>query len=104
MNEEYRLLVVFDTDDPEFTRGFECGQLWAELSAMPGPVQTYRRTIHASNVEMARRLAAYFHYTIIFEDTDYPEWVDALLERAEEDDPQPGLRLIPGGLGESTSA
>ena len=97
---EYRLLVRFDTDEPEFARGFEAGQLWAELGAMPGPAQTYRRTIHAPNVEMVRRMAPALHFAATFEETEYPEWVDLLLERAEGVDPQSGLRLIPGGLGE----
>lgn len=52
----FGLLLAFDTDDPEFVRGFECGRIWSELRSCEdtalGPY-----TMHASNAEMAIRIA-----------------------------------------------
>jgi len=47
------LVLPFDSDDPEFARGFEAGRLWEQLKD-DAPVEV---TIHASNVEMAMRIA-----------------------------------------------
>lgn len=53
MNDEsYSLLLAFDTDDPEFARGFEAGRLY-ELTSTDEP---FTQTIHASNTEMAMRI------------------------------------------------
>jgi len=48
------LICPFDSDDPEFVRGFEIGALWERLKNGP-PCQA---TIHATNAEMVIRLAA----------------------------------------------
>lgn len=48
-------LLAFDTEHPEFARGFEAGRIWATLRACPDEVvQEY---VHANNIEMAMRLA-----------------------------------------------
>ena len=47
------LVLPFDTDDPEFIRGFEAGRLWAQLCTGE-PVEA---TLHATNIEMAMRMA-----------------------------------------------
>jgi hypothetical protein len=47
-------LLPFDTDDAEFARGFEAGRLWALLRDSDDEVV---ECIHASNAEMAMRLA-----------------------------------------------
>ena len=50
----HALLLSFDTDSAEFTRGFELGRLWALLRAEPdAAVEEYA---HASNAEMLLRL------------------------------------------------
>ncbi len=46
-------LLPFDTDDPEFVRGFEAGRLWALLRVTEDVVV---ETVHASNSEMMLRL------------------------------------------------
>jgi hypothetical protein len=47
------LICPFDSDDPEFVRGFEIGALWERLKAgMPCEAM-----IHAANAEMVIRLA-----------------------------------------------
>lgn len=48
-------LVVFDTNDPEFVRGFEVGRLWTMLRTEPD--QVVEEYLRATNVEMALRLA-----------------------------------------------
>jgi hypothetical protein len=51
---EYGLLLAFDSDDPEFTRGFEIGQLWERLSR---DGFLHQPLAHASNAEMFMRIA-----------------------------------------------
>ena len=53
--------MPFDSDHPEFTRGFECGQLWAALSLHP---KLHCVTLHSSNFELARRIAKHFNYVV----------------------------------------
>ena len=43
----------FDTDDPEFARGFEIGILWERLNSLG----SCHMAIHASNAEMVMRVA-----------------------------------------------
>lgn len=50
---EYGLVLRFDTDDPEFVRGFELGQLWERIER-DGAVS---QLIHAENAEMVMRIA-----------------------------------------------
>lgn len=47
------LICPFDSDDPEFVRGFEVGALWERLKTR----EAFETTIHATNVEMVMRLA-----------------------------------------------
>jgi hypothetical protein len=49
---EFSLILGFDSDDPEFIRGFEAGRLYEQLKSGEEIVQT----IHASNTEMAIRI------------------------------------------------
>lgn len=53
MSEGFSLVLAFDTDEPEFTRGFEAGQLWERLER-DGRVS---QLIHAENAEMVMRMA-----------------------------------------------
>lgn len=50
---EFGLVLAFDTDDPEFTRGFEAGLLWERLERDGHADQL----IHAENAEMVMRIA-----------------------------------------------
>ena len=50
---EYGLILPFDSDEPEFTRGFEAGALWERLKNQPG----FEGTVHAENAEMVMRIA-----------------------------------------------
>lgn len=66
----YTLALPFDTDDPEFVRGFECGTIWRAMQQVNGfPECVYRHgvdaTVHASNAEMIMRMceALKFRFT-----------------------------------------
>ena len=50
---EYGLILPFDSDAPEFTRGFEAGQLWERLERDGHADQL----LHAENAEMVMRMA-----------------------------------------------
>lgn len=47
----FSLVLAFDTDDPEFTRGVEMGRFWEQLKTG----ESVDQTIHATNAEMAMR-------------------------------------------------
>lgn len=50
---EYGLVLPFDSDDSEFTRGFEAGMLYQRLE-----LEThFEVTMSAANAEMAMRIA-----------------------------------------------
>lgn len=70
-------LITFDTDDPEFTRGFECGELWAGLQRRP---VEYLTQMHSSNYEMAKRIAKYYGYALE-PISDDETWLDAVFHR-----------------------
>jgi hypothetical protein len=48
-------LLPFDTDDPEFARGFEAGRIWTILHG--APEEEVEEIVHAANAEMALRMA-----------------------------------------------
>jgi hypothetical protein len=50
---EYGLVMAFDSDDPEFVRGFEIGRLYEMAQRCPEP---FEQTVHASNTEMVIRV------------------------------------------------
>ncbi len=50
----FACLLPFDTDDPEFARGFEAGRVWAELNARPD--EAVEQVAHISNAEMFLRI------------------------------------------------
>jgi hypothetical protein len=64
------LICPFDSDDPEFIRGFEVGALWERLKT-DGPCEA---TLHAANAEMAMRLAEAAHRDFSGEDLG-DDWV-----------------------------
>lgn len=84
-----RLVLPFDTDHPEFVRGFEAGMIWAELGLTSDRCGNYSATVAASNVEMVRRIAetkGWEMSPVSVSDEDgntYPEWVEVVLSRVE---------------------
>ena len=53
--EGHGLILAFDSDDPEFARGFEAGRLWSQLRGCPG--QPVIELVHARNAELVFRMA-----------------------------------------------
>jgi hypothetical protein len=51
----YEKVLEFDSDDPEFTRGFEAGWLWNNIEDM-AKGEEWCQMVHASNTEMVMRM------------------------------------------------
>jgi hypothetical protein len=49
---DYSLVLPFDSDDPEFTRGFEAGMLWERMEH----TDELEVTVHDGNAEMIMRM------------------------------------------------
>jgi hypothetical protein len=81
---EYSLVLAFDTDDPEFTRGFEAGQIWERLERDGYTSQL----VSAGNAEMVMRMADKHGLKFTAEDVGY-EWLQVTVgepkDRAEAD-------------------
>lgn len=64
-DEIYGLVLPFDSDDLEFTRGFEAGMIWQQMQ-MKVPV--IEQHLSGANAEMAMRMAEIEDYTFSAED------------------------------------
>jgi len=64
------LICPFDTDDPEFVRGFEVGTVWSQVRTGEPCVVT----VHATNVEMVMRMAEATGRLFEAEDLD-DDWI-----------------------------
>lgn len=71
----YNLLLAFDSDDPEFSRGFEAGCLWQRIKQ---DQTTWDQMIHASNAEMVMRMCEAEERTFRAEPID-DEWVSVYI-------------------------
>lgn len=74
----YEIVLPFDTDSPEFARGFELGQIYERLSCarQRGQPIELQRTIHSENVEMIMRIAGHFELDFTGEHIEgYDEWL-----------------------------
>jgi hypothetical protein len=58
---DHALLMPFDTDDPEFARGFEAGHVWTMLQH----TQEREFTIHWRNAETMLRIAEALELTVV---------------------------------------
>ena len=73
---EFSLVLSFDTDNKEFCRGVEVGLLYAGVGFMEiSHVQTMTKMIHATNAEMALRMAESCGLDVISKDID-DEWIE----------------------------
>jgi hypothetical protein len=72
---QVELVLRFDSDAPEFTRGFEAGALWSQLQG-PEPIEA---TVHATNVEMVMRMAEVTGRLARSEDLN-DEWIAVLFD------------------------
>jgi type IV secretory pathway ATPase VirB11/archaellum biosynthesis ATPase len=74
---KYGLVLPFDTDDPEFARGFEAGRVWELMSdGMP-----FEAVVHGANAEMYMRMAESLNLEITAEHMD-DTWM--MLKSAKE--------------------
>lgn len=86
--EGFDLVLPFDSDHPEFTRGFACGQAWQLLELdTPG----FEMTITSDNLYMFITMADAKGYTIEMEETGKEasnlldtEWLRVSLTKKEQ--------------------
>jgi hypothetical protein len=63
----YGFVLAFDSDNPEFVRGFEAGRLWERIK---DDQTDWSQIIHASNAEMVMRMCEAQERTFRSEDLD----------------------------------
>lgn len=68
---DYSLVLAFDSDDPEFTRGFNAGAIYGWLSANPavGVNAEPPFAVRADNLEMVLRIGEALGYEVVTEDS-----------------------------------
>ena len=76
-------LITFDSDEPEFARGFEVGRLWTLLREYPG--KRLEEYAHVANAEMLLRLADATGRTVQSEELD-DGWLLVWFSVAQEDE------------------
>jgi hypothetical protein len=69
----FQLVLAFDSEQPEFARGFEAGVIWGRMLSDTDP---FEHTIHDRNCEMAIRMAEARHRSFVATDCEgHPGWV-----------------------------
>jgi hypothetical protein len=68
---DYGLILGFDSDAPEFCRGFEAGRLYEQMK----DGEPFTQMIHASNTEMAMRICETSERSFTATQVD-DEWTD----------------------------
>ena len=94
----YSMILPFDTDHPEFIRGWECGEIWHTLRHLPGEATSYRRMVHSASLEMILRMAERLGWTLVeipYDGDEFPnleatlsEWALIELHRGATTDEQ----------------
>lgn len=82
---DYGLLLPFDVDSPEFSRGFEAGRVWAtlQMALCFDEFDVEPIAVHASNAEMMLRIAEAcgLHVTSVgLDDT----WIEVTFKAADD--------------------
>lgn len=75
---EYKLVLAFDSDDPEFSRGFEAGMLYMSLGDKH--VTKINQLLHAANAEMVMRMCEKMNWKFSAEDIGN-DWLQLQLVR-----------------------
>lgn len=65
--------MEFDSDDPDFTRGFEAGRVYEAL--LPHTRASLEVQIHSSNYEMMTRIGVATGYKVVVQDASDPSWM-----------------------------
>lgn len=79
------LVLPFDTDDPEFARGVECGRLWEQMEVIDYQEAdlplglTIKQIIHGTNAEMVMRMCGAKGWSFEAEFIDDGHWVEVTL-------------------------
>jgi hypothetical protein len=75
-------LLPFDTDDPQFARGFEAGRIWALLDADPD--RAIDELVHGANGEMLLRMSEATGRAVRWEQLG-DEWFQVRFDAVEGD-------------------
>jgi hypothetical protein len=81
MSDGYSLVLAFDTDSPEFTRGIEAGRLYERMVRDPEP---FDQMIHATNAEMALRIAEATGRRVSAVDVGDDVWLDLQVQGVDQ--------------------
>jgi len=78
---EFNMLLPFDTDDEQFTRGFEAGRVWDLVgnAIVSEELPTDPVTVHATNAEMMLRIAEAHELRIVSTDLD-DTWMEVVFD------------------------
>ena len=78
---EFGLLLPFDTDDEQFSRGFEAGRVWdlVGTAIVNEELPTDPVTVHAANAEMMLRIAETHGVTVTSTDLD-DTWMEVVFD------------------------
>lgn len=77
--EGFELALAFDTDEPEFARGFEAGKLY-ELAKHNGLCEMESMTFHSTNAEMVVRIIEKTGVPVRAEFTEDPLYMRLLVD------------------------
>lgn len=69
----WSLILAFDTQDPEFARGFEAGRIWTLMTENPDALTGL--IFHAENSEMILRMIEVKGLSLKAHFTDDKEWM-----------------------------
>lgn len=86
---EFGCILAFDTDDPQFARGFEAGRLWTCLQQSPD--REIEQLVHASNAEMAIRMAEALGRSVRSHEDDAGSWLTVVFNPVDVDSLQQGF-------------
>ncbi len=89
---EFVLTLEFDTDDPNFVRGFEAGIIWSFCVSNGN----YHGLMHAANTEMVMRIAESLHLPFKATPTASEEWLHVDIDGASDSERKRVERLFYG--------
>jgi hypothetical protein len=78
VEDDWNIVLTFDSDDPEFTRGVEVGMVWT-IVANVRPTVPVDCMMHASNAEMAIRIGECLRRNVKARFVD-DNWMDVCFE------------------------
>lgn len=78
---DYELVIAFDTDDPEFCRGFEAASVDSNCERfVDSHEDEHCETVHATNAEMMLRIAERHGLQVRCEELD-ERWITVIFTR-----------------------